>query len=635
MPSPTGDEPIVLAYSGGLDTSFLVPWLSENYGRPIITVTVDTGGIDAGAARSARGARARARRHRAPSGRRARRLLRAGAALPDHGQRAARPALSAVRGRRARHAGADHRAHGAQARHQHRSRTAAPPPATTRCASKWRCARSRRSSKCSRRCATRRSSARRSSTTCRSATCRCRRSARRTPINRGLWGVTIGGKETLTSAGSIPDHAWVLSKDAFTNPRAPRAHTHRLRAGPCRSGSTARRSSPSQLIEQLEDARRAFGIGRGIHLGDTIIGTKGRVAFEAPAAEMLLTAHRELEKLVLTAAPAAHQGTGRAALRRPGARRPAAGSGVPRHRGAASRPRRSASPARCTCCSGPAVCSSRASSRRYSLMAASKGVYGEAAGEWTAADALGFLEDRRAARHVPRRARRAATKDGCRWQMRHETVVVDKIASVTQACGLAHEVRVATDDIPAEEGVVVVVEVLNNKSTYNTLELTSGRMAKVGQGRHRRRRARPSQGAVRLLGPRARAREARRHHPDAQHRRRARHLRLGQSRQGQAVRLPRASACVLHFPYLGERIGVPARVGYAAPRLRRDSSTRAACRSSRSPAPAWKPARPPPPARSSARMRHRGLRGRCVQGDRRLAAPRHPRDGGRRRAPHR
>ena len=61
------------------------------------------------------------------------------------------------------------------------------------------------------------------------------------------------------------------------------------------------------------------------------------------------------------------------------------------------------------------------------------------------------------------------------------SVVVDKIASVAQACGLSHEVRVSMD-IPAEEGVVVVVEVLTSKSTYNTLELTSGRMAKVGKG---------------------------------------------------------------------------------------------------------------------------------------------------------
>src|SRR5215471_10110139 len=61
------------------------------------------------------------------------------------------------------------------------------------------------------------------------------------------------------------------------------------------------------------------------------------------------------------------------------------------------------------------------------------------------------------------------------------SVLVDKLASVTQACTLSHEVRLAAD-IPAEEGVVVVAEVLNNKSTYNTLELTSGRMAKLGKG---------------------------------------------------------------------------------------------------------------------------------------------------------
>src|SRR5690606_24220199 len=49
---PSGSEPILLAFSGGLDTSFLVPWLRENYDRPIITVTVDTGGIDAQAAKT-------------------------------------------------------------------------------------------------------------------------------------------------------------------------------------------------------------------------------------------------------------------------------------------------------------------------------------------------------------------------------------------------------------------------------------------------------------------------------------------------------------------------------------------------------------------------------------------------------
>ena len=58
------------------------------------------------------------------------------------------------------------------------------------------------------------------------------------------------------------------------------------------------------------------------------------------------------------------------------------------------------------------------------------------------------------------------------------SIVVDKVASVTQACGLSHEVRVSTE-IPAKEGVVVAVEVLTNKSTYNTLELTSTQIAAV------------------------------------------------------------------------------------------------------------------------------------------------------------
>jgi hypothetical protein len=62
-----------------------------------------------------------------------------------------------------------------------------------------------------------------------------------------------------------------------------------------------------------------------------------------------------------------------------------------------------------------------------------------------------------------------------------KTLVVDKIASVTQACRFSHDVRVSAN-IPAEEGIALVVEVLNNKTSYNTLELTSGRMAKVCKG---------------------------------------------------------------------------------------------------------------------------------------------------------
>src|SRR5690349_17525964 len=142
------------------------------------------------------------------------------------------------------------------------------------------------------------------------------------------------------------------------------------------------------------------------------------------------------------------------------------------------------------------------------------------------------------------------------------TVVVDKIASVTQACGLGNEVRVATDNIPAEEGVVVVVEILTNKSTYNTLELTSGRMAKVGKGDI----------VVGALGHRKALFGYSGHIPES-------------VKPGDIVQLLniggvigmcdsvnpdkgkpfdcRVLGVALHFPYLGERIGVPARVGSA------------------------------------------------------------------------
>ena len=141
------------------------------------------------------------------------------------------------------------------------------------------------------------------------------------------------------------------------------------------------------------------------------------------------------------------------------------------------------------------------------------------------------------------------------------TVVVDKIASVTQACGLGHEVRIATENLPSEEGVVVVVEILNSKSGYNTLELTSGRMAKVNKGDI----------VVGALGHRKALFGYSGHVPEK--------LVAGDVIQmlniGGVLGVCdsanpdkgkpfdcRVLGVVLHFPYLGERIGVPARAGY-------------------------------------------------------------------------
>jgi hypothetical protein len=138
-------------------------------------------------------------------------------------------------------------------------------------------------------------------------------------------------------------------------------------------------------------------------------------------------------------------------------------------------------------------------------------------------------------------------------------VVVDKVASVAQACGLSRELRVSAD-IPPEEGVVVVVEILNNKTTYNTLELASGRMAKVGKGDI----------VVGALGHRKALFGYSGHIPErVQPGDIIQMLNIGgvlgicdsvNLEKGKPFDC-RVIGVVLHFPYLGERIGVPARVG--------------------------------------------------------------------------
>ena len=385
--SSAGSKPIVLAYSGGLDTSFLVPWLAETYGRPVITVTVDTGGIDEAAARTL-AERARAlgsvEHHqidaRADYFEQVLRFLIMGNV--KRGQLyplcvgAERVMQAQTIAHMARKLGTNSIAHGCtaagndQVRFEVALRTLAPEleiiaPVRDRAFKRQE-----------------------------ELEYLQKRNLPVPPfgaaysINRGLWGVTIGGTETLTSKGSIPDSAWVITRDAFTKPKEAERHTISFENGQP-VGLDGQSLTPVAVIETLEKLAAPFGIGRGIHLGDTIIGTKGRVAFEAPAAETLLTAHRELEKLVLTG----RQQRIKELVAQP--------YGDLVHEGQLLDPvcrdieaLLVSSQERVTgdvhVLFRPGNLFIEGVESPYSLMAASKGVYGESVGEWSPTDALGF-----------------------------------------------------------------------------------------------------------------------------------------------------------------------------------------------------------------------------------------------------
>lgn len=118
-------------------------------------------------------------------------------------------------------------------------------------------------------------------------------------VNAGMWGTTIGGGTIHDSWQSIPDDAYpaVVSPDAAPDKGATVTVGFEQGVPVSLDGETL--SGPS-LVEKLNALGAAHGVGRGVHLGDTILGIKGRIAFEAPAAVILITAHRELEKLVLS-----------------------------------------------------------------------------------------------------------------------------------------------------------------------------------------------------------------------------------------------------------------------------------------------------------------------------------------------
>ncbi|MCP3057569.1 argininosuccinate synthase [Myxococcus sp. K38C18041901] len=116
-------------------------------------------------------------------------------------------------------------------------------------------------------------------------------------VNEGMWGTSVGGSETLNSWSALPEAAFPSGE--IPTDLKPRPLTVGFDKG-VPSSLDGKALGPVELVEALNVLGRQYGIGRGVHLGDTILGIKGRVGFEAPAAHLLITSHRELEKLVLS-----------------------------------------------------------------------------------------------------------------------------------------------------------------------------------------------------------------------------------------------------------------------------------------------------------------------------------------------
>jgi argininosuccinate synthase len=380
-------SPIILAYSGGLDTSFCVPWLKETYNRPVVTMCINTGGLDDAAAASLeeRAMALGAQEHVLVEARqvffdRVLKYLIAGnirrGNLYPLCVGAERGIQATLLAEVASERGSTTVAHGCtaagndQVRFEVALRTINPGLEVL-------------------------------------APVRDEAFERATQIkylqdnnypmppsggdystNRGLWGISIGGKETLNSLDTIPESAWVVTKGAFDKPQEPVTLKISFQQG-VPVALDGKQMGPVALIEALENIGGAYGIGRGIHVGDTVLGTKGRVAFEAPAAEILLNAHRELEKLTLSAL----QMQVKESLTN------TYGDFV--HYGKqldpACRDIEALLDSSQAQVSGVVTLTLRPGNAfvagvdsAYSLMAATTGVYGEAAGEWTPQDALGF-----------------------------------------------------------------------------------------------------------------------------------------------------------------------------------------------------------------------------------------------------
>ncbi|WP_176767632.1 argininosuccinate synthase [Daejeonella rubra] len=114
-------------------------------------------------------------------------------------------------------------------------------------------------------------------------------------INKGIWGTSVGGKETLTSNQTLPEEAWPTQVTETEECDIELTFEKGELVG-----IDGQNLSPVKAIQKLQEIAQPYGVGRDIHVGDTIIGIKGRVGFEAAAPMIIIKAHHTLEKHTLT-----------------------------------------------------------------------------------------------------------------------------------------------------------------------------------------------------------------------------------------------------------------------------------------------------------------------------------------------
>lgn len=289
---------IVVAFSGGLDTSFCVPYLAETRGEPIITVTVDTGGLSAQDRRAIRqrALELGAQEHILVDARQDLfetqiQYLIKGNVLRGHVYPLCVGPDRVVQARHvvqvAREKGVACIAHGSTGAGNDQIRFDVALGVLARGMEIVTPIRDEGLT--------------RADTT---AFLKARgydvpASTTTYSINTGMWGTTIGGRETLGTSQTIPQDAWPTTKNPAHAPDEAQSIDIGFKGGlPVSLDGID--LGPIDLVDAIASMGAAHGVGRAVHVGDTILGIKGRVAFEAPAAAILIPAHRELEKLVLT-----------------------------------------------------------------------------------------------------------------------------------------------------------------------------------------------------------------------------------------------------------------------------------------------------------------------------------------------